>query len=730
MITSAVSASAVTSSLWEQNTKNSFDAGEPDGVSIIAPGRILLAPKAQTAHLNARYAWTLAEDSAGRLYAGSGSDGRIFFISPNGTPEPFAQLKLQQIFALLAGKNGTLYAGGFPGGKIYTINPKGEVAEHYDTGQAAVWALWETQDGTLMAGTGDDGKLFAISPDRKGRILYDSRERRLLSLIGDDRGNVFAGTDQNGIIYRFDRKGKPAVFHDTELEEVTAMTLDAQGNLYAVSSPGDLFVKVSPPQNAPADMSSAQALGQIDLSGNGHGGNNGQPTAPLPGIPAVPTPKKRSCIIYKIDENGAASKFWVSPDRLIFSLAFAGEHLLAGSGDEGTIYIVSPGGEAGTFFKADQKQVLALRQKKDGSIAAGLGNDAAVIQFSGVYAAKGTFFSKVHDATAVSTWGRVFWEADTPRGTGILFSTRSGNSQVPDDTWSAWGPDGGTRESFVSPSPAARYIQWRAILQTSDPNESPELRKVTVAYIQNNLPPKIHSISVGGKAPNNNDAAPNDLAAAMKAMPPAMPPSAGQAENKPASNNEEIVNGPSAKNAKIRIQWQAQDQNNDKLRYGLFFRGDGEQKWKPLKKDINESLYDWDTETVPDGEYQVKVVASDQPANPETLALEDERMSDFFTIDNTSPQVEGLTAGKVKATRRYRVSASISDRISPLNAVHYSIDAGEWRPVFPEDGIFDSSEETVVFQTDELEEGEHTVVLKAVDYYGNIGAGKITFIAQ
>jgi len=47
--------------------------------------------------------------------------------------------------------------------------------------------------------------------------------------------------------------------------------------------------------------------------------------------------------------------------------------------------------------------------------------------------------------------------------------------------------------------------------------------------------------------------------------------------------------------------------------------------------------------------------------------------------------------------------------------------------VFPSDGIFDSLSEKVEFLTEPLDEGEHTVVVKAVDYYGNVGAGKITF---
>jgi len=46
------------------------------------------------------------------------------------------------------------------------------------------------------------------------------------------------------------------------------------------------------------------------------------------------------------------------------------------------------------------------------------------------------------------------------------------------------------------------------------------------------------------------------------------------------------------------------------------------------------------------------------------------------------------------------------------------------------DGIFDSLTEKIEFTVREVEEGEHTVVLKLVDYFGNVGAGKITFEAK
>ncbi len=718
---------AVSSSLWEQKTMAAFEAGEPDGVSIMAPGQILLSPKAQQTNLNARYAWSLSEDAKGRIFAGTGSDGAIFAISQKGDMEKFATLELQQVFALTSDKKGTLYAGGFPGGKIYAISPKGETSEYFDTGEGAVWALYLKSDGTLYAATGNDGRLYAIEPGGKGKLVYDSPERRLLSLMGDNRGNIYAGSDQNGIIYRFDDNNNVSVFYDTDFEEVTAMAVDQKGFLYAVSSPGGLFVKTPPPLNAPIMSKAMEAF-----AGMASDANNGQPSAPIPEMPAIPTAKKRSCIIYKIDENGAASKLWVSPENLIFSLAVAGENLLAGSGDEGIIYIISPTGEAGTFYKSDQKQVLGLHHSLDGSLVAALGNDAAVIRFRGAYTASGTYYSQVLDTKAVSTWGRVFWEADVPDGTQLLISTRGGNSESPDNTWSEWSPANGAERDFVSPSPPARFVQWRAVLKTSETHTTPVLHKLTLAYLQANLPPNVQSLGIDGVAPAAKPASgAAEMAALMKAMASGAACVSPEGEDaKVKSTVDGVKSAPASHESKIKIQWQAKDENDDKLQYEIYFKGADEQNWKVLKKELKETNYEWNTEAVPDGEYQIKLVVSDAPSNPADTALEGEKISDLFTIDNTAPAVSGLKASAVGKTSRYHISGTATDSISPLSSAEYSIDAGEWIPLFPVDGIFDSPSEKVEFETEELEKGEHTVALKAVDYFGNIGAGKITFITQ
>ena len=711
---------AVSSSLWETDLKADFDAGEPDSVSVLPPGRVVLGPKAAETKLDPLFAWTLAEDSKGNVYVGTGSDGKIFRVSSNGEAELFAELELQQVFTLVAGRKGVLYAGGFPEGKIYAVDKEGNISEYFDTGQAAVWSLCLAGDGSLMAGTGDEGQIFKVTAKDEGNLLYDSPERRILSLLCDTDGTVYAGSEQNGIIYKIGKDERPFVFYDTDLAEITSMTVDDDGNLYAASSPGELFAKI-PPRAAPV----VPAAGGGAAAGAQH---TAQPKggAAMPGMPAMPSGKKRKCFIYKISEDGVASKFWQSPNKLIFSLAFDGADILAGTGDDGIIYKISKDGEDSKYHKVDQKQVLDMLRLADGRIIAATGNDAAITVLGEGYAAEGTFLSQVHDAAAVSKWGRVFWESDVPAQTSVFVSTRSGNSENPDDTWSDWSREQDGAEGFVPELPVARFVQFRARLKTSNSNKTPALEKMTVAYLQKNFAPVVNSINVDGNNDKKNGG--GGAAAANKKGAPGMAPAGGMLAKAAAKASQDGVKAaPASHKTKLKIKWKAADKNKDDLEYELYFKGVKEKRWKLIEDELTAKSHDWDTEAVPDGEYHVKVVASDSPANPEQDGLTDERVSDRFTVDNTPPTVSSLRASLVRDAGGYKITGVVSDNLSPVRSAHYSVDAGEWISVFSADGIFDSRSEKMEFKIGQLEQGEHTMVLKAVDYYGNIGSGKITF---
>jgi hypothetical protein len=94
----------------------------------------------------------------------------------------------------------------------------------------------------------------------------------------------------------------------------------------------------------------------------------------------------------------------------------------------------------------------------------------------------GTLLSSVLDSEGAAQWGNLAWTAATPPGTSLTLYTRSGNSATPDDgTWSGWSPGHVSSPGAVS-SPPARYLQYRAILSSTDPYTTPVLHDVSVEY--------------------------------------------------------------------------------------------------------------------------------------------------------------------------------------------------------------------------------------------------------
>jgi hypothetical protein len=93
------------------------------------------------------------------------------------------------------------------------------------------------------------------------------------------------------------------------------------------------------------------------------------------------------------------------------------------------------------------------------------------------YATPGTFLSRIFDAGASVTWGTATWTADTPAGTSLTLSVRTGNTPTPDGTWTAFTA---LPSSGAPIGASARYLQYRADLATTIAAQSPGLRDVTI----------------------------------------------------------------------------------------------------------------------------------------------------------------------------------------------------------------------------------------------------------
>ena len=333
----------------------------------------------------------------------------------------------------------------------------------------------------------------------------------------------------------------------------------------------------------------------------------------------------------------------------------------------------------------------------------------------------------------LASWGTIAWELREPATVGVRLFSRSGNTDTADQTWTEWeGPYEEPKGSYIR-SPHARYLQWkiefpeqgRAAAVISGLNA---VDLVSVSYIQRNMAPQVTSITLhppgaafvqypsssnpGGVTPGGPEGA------HLRSMPSEIR-SLGKATT---TTPPRRVYVPGAQS----ISWTARDANRDDLVYSLYYRGAGETRWKPLEKDLEQKHHTLDGVSFPDGTYVVRVVASDRPSNPDDQVLENELISKPFVIANSSPRVKWQsTSGHSPGPVRFEAST----RSSTIHQVEYSVDADDWRILFPEDGIADGTLERFELKLPDLSSGEHVLTVRVVDSVGNIGTGKLNISA-
>jgi hypothetical protein len=394
--------------------------------------------------------------------------------------------------------------------------------------------------------------------------------------------------------------------------------------------------------------------------------------------------------IYRVRPDGLWDILWESADDSPYDLTFdtAGT-LVVGTGRNGKLFSLN--GEPATatlLMQASAQQVTGFARDARGTVYYATSNPGKVFKLSPQRASEGTYTSPVRDAQTVADWGTLSWRANVTNGAKVEVFTRSGNTATPDDTWSAWSGPYAVAQGEEIKSPNARYLQWKAVL--TGKQSSPVLTSVSAAYVQRNLRPKVTSLTVHPAG-----------TVFQKPYPTGDPDIAGFDDQAPDRRILSATAAPSPSSSSLgrrayqrglqTFVWRAEDANDDELKYELLYRREGETAWKSLKADLTESIFVWDTTSVPNGTYVVKLVASDEPSNTPGAALDGELESSAFDIDNGPPAVS-VTSSRA-ANGRTVIEFEVRDEWSSISKVEYSLDAQRWQPIYPRDGIFDSRHE-------------------------------------
>ena len=691
-------------------TPEQLEKGKANGIAIDGLGQLKLAPALEEAYrATVPYFWCATADAQGTVYAGGGNPALVVRLNSKRGIDTLYKSEEVAVFAL-AQASGNLYFATAPQGQVYQLDKAGKAKAWFKPEAKYIWALEALKDGSVLVATGEPARIFLLSQSGQARTLFESEEAHIRSLCWDERNNaLYAGSSGNGYLYRLKLDGAVEVIFDSPMDEIHRIALH-QNNVYFAAASAGFFIPGMPmPGGAPQAHEAPnpeEEEGAIVIEAEAE--------APLVEDGPVPPAANASGgvgAIYQITAPGLARLVWSSRNERVHAFALTANSaanktaMLVGTGDQGKVYRVEADETATLLLQSEPSQVTSLTPLASGQMIVTTANPGTIKILSASERASGEYESEALDASVPSQWGALSWEAQG----NAQFFTRSGNTGKPDKTWSTWAAVSAPANSGAISSPSARFIQWKVKLEGA----GALVKRVQLSFIQKNVAPEIVQI----KAYEANEA-----------FPDAKNNSANHANENGEEGMSDFPNQPAPAGGKINQKgaqsfgWIARDDNNDALEFRIEIRALGEEAWRELAKEYRGQVYTLDSQALPDGEYQCRVSVSDRLSNAVGQALQGEKVSEVFIIDNSAPEI---TPVRFKSeNQKLLAEFETKDQYSRIKETRYAISAGAWELLYPVDGVADQKGESYRVTLPENAR-KQVLAIKVMDVNGNIGFRKI-----
>lgn len=677
----ATAAQASDTQWWIIDSPSDHAKSESHGIVVRADGSLEPGPRAVSTRLDSLtvvWAAVVLKDGSVAL---AGDQGLILRWSPGGGVRPWARLAAGQVLSLAVDGDGVV-AGTGPEGLVYRISAHGDTTLLARTGERYVWGLARAGNSAWYAATGSKGRLLLLEGG-KVRIVADTDESNLISILEDGNGGVFAGGDSKGRVYHLFADGSLRTIFDAGEDEIRALAFGPDGALYAAA---------------------------LSTPGTTEDDKDAEPK------PVETAPTGGRATIYRVVPDSSAMAWWVSPQPLVFALAGTGETaggrrgLIVATGSRAAVYLVERAGGASQWLTSPEGQVTALAGGPGGRLYAATSNPAALWQLGPDRAPSGELSSLALDARRIARFGQLQWRGEAAGGR-VSLSTRSGNSDEPDSTWSPWVPVGNGERGGAIRSLPARYLQWRIAFAGGNPR----IESVETSWREQNQAPRVEDALV---SPQGGAFREGELQPRLETVTQNLPGGQRVEYSAPSAGTPlQLRDLPMWARGLRTVQWRASDPNGDPLRFQVDMRPEPAGPWTLLAKDLEATNHTWDTSASPDGRYRLRVTACDAGGNALGEELRSETLSQPFTVDNTPPLVTALEA-RAEAGALI-VTGKAEDAASALQRIEVSLDDGPWRAVTPDGGFTDQPAHSFRVRLGDVAPGEHTVGVRVVDLSGN-----------
>lgn len=733
----AATSYAATSQAVRDDSFQDFQQGELEGTGLSSDGFLFPAyEREELGDTGAQIVWSVLDQGERGILAATGHEGQLVRVKPDGNPEILARLDDPELTAIADLGDGSALIAGAPSGNLYRLSTDDELTTYGHVDAKFVWDMERDNAGNIWIATGTEGRLFRLDPGAGGEAELEGElpSSNLLDIWIDEEGLmgepglVYVGSQDPAWLYRFKSGWEEAeVVFDGGAGEIRSLQPLEEGLAIALNTeraPTAEALNLTLRMNDGAQAQRQNVPGQPNGAAGAAGGDAAAPTEKEDLGDVFATAEKAQGQAFSmavlVTPEGYARSLFTSPERPIHSLASAENgNLLAAAGNNGRIFEVTSPQDYAVVADLQEDFVVSMRPQSDSWLLA-CARNGVVYRFDDAPADEALYRSRVIDAGGPVDWGNFYWRGNLGEDDTVYVSFRTGNSDNPRrGNWGEWSAETAIQNDTgvqIAERPY-RYLQYRLRFEPSGGDSVPRTDYTEAFYRHQNQPPVIQKVSVtetgagatAAAAENNNGQNGN----ANKQNDAGSSPQGGGRE---AHSNTGV----------ITVSWSAADPNQDTLLYTLLFKGEEETEWKLIEEEMRTTEMPLTVRGVADGRYRFKVVASDALNNPPGRALEVEQTSEEIIVDNTPPQIQGLTVTET-GDGRGRLSFTAVDNLSLVSTIEADIDNGDPFPIYPQDGLLDETREEVEWETPQLEPGEHVITVAVTDRRGNTGVAKGIF---
>ncbi|PJA73484.1 hypothetical protein CO151_13275 [bacterium CG_4_9_14_3_um_filter_65_15] len=702
---------------WDMPAGDAFSTCDLYGFRLteegfLAPG----LPRDLSVALDGDIVWTMLPDGSGCFLLGTGHDGRVLSLDADGKTAVWADLDCEEVISLASLPDGRLVAGCEPGGQVFVIDAEGKPTLVAKIPDVYVWAIAADGAGRAFLATGSPARVMVLDTGTgKVEELLSLPAENTIDILSDDSGRLVVATQGPGLVYALDPDDPEhaEVLLQTPQDEIGSLVRGPQGVVFGLAlddGEGEAQEMATPPAHgSPARAPRPLVL----LPGGGAGAEDKDPA---------------KAALYSL-KTGKAPKLVWSGDLDLMAVAWledlgwvAGGLRPAGSSLT-TLHRLLPGGGQETLANWRGGDITALAAQ-GGKLNVAQTRACVVDRFGSRDRGPRVVTGPVLDAARPVAWGRLSWRG-YPLDKSPRWSVRWGNRETPDATWTEWSSAWTDADHELKAS-AARFLQWRVGLP-SGAGEDFRLTSVSVSAWGENRAPLIselrqerpQGVRLGGllvQRPNLTHTFASGLKAEFSRRQDLQSPDPDM--------RSRLGRGV------VVFTWSAEDPDHDSLEYRLECRQEGASDWRLVAEGLGDQLATWDTEEVADGIYTVRLTVSDEPDNPGSRALSRERSFGPVSVDNTAPDLTGLSAELKDGL--LHIGFFARDAASPLNQAFLVLEEDRRIPLEPRDRICDSLSEEfkATYPLDADEDPPVTVRVEVTDTAGNLVSARLPLVRK